>query len=101
MTALYYLTITLFILLSAFICLIVLIQENKSSGLGAAFGGADAGSSLLGTSTNDFLKKTTTYMAIAFVSLCILLSFWTASLGSKKSPARDLGIEEVQTKSSQ
>ncbi len=95
MTALYYLTLSLFIGLSGLICLVVLIQENKSAGLGAAFGGADSGSSLLGTSTPQFLKSLTAGLAIIFMALCVLLSFWTASLGDSRAAAREVMIEET------
>ena len=47
MTFLYYLSIVLFVFLSTILCLVILVQESKSMGLGASFGG-DAGESLFG-----------------------------------------------------
>ena len=49
-------TLFLFIGLCALLCFVILIQESKSLGLGASFGG-DAGDSLFGTSTASVLKK--------------------------------------------
>lgn len=83
MIFLYYFVIFIFLLLSALLCLVVLVQESKSMGLGASFGG-DSSSSLFGTSTADVLKKITAWLALIFVSLCIVLSLWTSTLSEKK-----------------
>lgn len=80
---LYFAAITLFILLSIVLCFVILIQESKSSGLGASFGGA-ASDSLFGTSTADVLKTFTAWLAVVFFASCIILSLWTASLGRSK-----------------
>ena len=79
---LFHLTIFFFVGLCGLLCLLVLIQESKSLGLGASFGG-DPGESLFGTSTADVLKKFTAWIACAFVVACVLLSIWSESLGSK------------------
>ena len=92
MTIIYYLSIFLFMLLCVLLCLVILVQESKSMGLGASFGG-DPGESLFGTSTATVLKKFTAYLAIIFVISCVLLSIWSSSMGSSKAPA-PLTIEE-------
>ncbi|MCI0382090.1 MAG: preprotein translocase subunit SecG [Chlamydiae bacterium] len=84
MTVLYYLAIFIFMILSPILCLVILVQESKSMGLGASFGG-EAGESLFGTSTAAVLKKITAYLAIIFISFCIILSVWTKSMGKPKS----------------
>lgn len=71
-------------LLCVVLCFVVLIQESKSSGLGASFGG-EASDSLFGTSTADVLKKFTGWLAVIFFVSCVLLSLWTASLGRAKA----------------
>lgn len=86
MTFLYYLSIVLFVFLSTILCLVILVQESKSMGLGASFGG-DAGESLFGTSTASVLKKFTAYLATIFVIACILLSIWSSVKGKPKLPA--------------
>lgn len=83
-TFLYFLTIALFMILCTLLCFVVLIQESKSTGLGASFGG-EGGDSLFGTSTADVLKKFTAYLAVIFLVACVLLSLWTASLGRSRS----------------
>ncbi len=88
MAILFYLFVFLFIALSAILCLVILIQESKTMGLGASFGG-DASTSMFGTSTADVLKKFTAYLAATFLISCFILSLWSASLGrsSQKGPA--------------
>jgi len=81
MSLLYSLSIFLYLFICFLLCLIVLIQEGKSGNLGASFGGGDSGDSLFGTSTPEIVKKFTGYLAILFVAVCLLLSFWTAKLG--------------------
>lgn len=82
-TFLYFLTITLFMLLCVVICFVVLIQESKSTGLGASFGG-DSGDSLFGTSTADVLKTFTAWLAVIFLITCVLLSLWTTNMERSK-----------------
>lgn len=84
MTFLYFTTITLFMILCAMICFVVLIQESKTTGLGASFGG-EGSDSLFGTSTADVLKKFTGWLAIIFLVVCVLLSLWTASMGRTRA----------------
>lgn len=93
MSVLFYLTIFAFMGLCGLLCLLVLVQESKSLGLGASFGG-DPGESLFGTSTADVLKKFTAWIACAFVIGCVLLSIWSESIGTKATSV-PFTIEEV------
>ena len=86
MTILFYILIFLFLLLSVILCFVILIQEAKSLGLGASFGG-DTSDSLFGTSTAEVLKKFTAILSGAFLIGCLLLSLWSASLGRKTERA--------------
>lgn len=97
MSFIFYLSLFVFIGLCALLCLVILIQESKSLGLGASFGG-DAGDSLFGTSTADVLKKFTAYLAVIFAISCILLSLWTGAMGRKQDRLIPPTIEEVETK---
>jgi preprotein translocase subunit SecG len=94
MTILYYLFLFLFLLVSVILCFVILIQESKSSGLGASFGG-DAGDSLFGTSTPEILKKITAWLSVIFLAGCILLSSWTGVMGRSKTPARP-NVETIE-----
>jgi preprotein translocase subunit SecG len=96
MTALYYLFLILFILTSVILCFLILIQESKSSGLGATFGG-ESSESLFGTSTPEVLKKITTYFAVIFLSGCVILSLWTSALGRPRQPSSTLNTEVIDS----
>lgn len=83
MMFLYFLSLAFFIILCILLCFIILIQESKSSGLGASFGG-EASESLFGTSTADVLKKITAWLSAIFFGACLLLSLWTSAMGPAK-----------------
>lgn len=95
MSFIFYLAIFLFIGLCALLCLVILIQESKSLGLGASFGG-DPGESVFGTSTAAVLKKFTAYLAIIFMAACLILSLWTSSMARSKARVIPTSIEDVQ-----
>jgi preprotein translocase subunit SecG len=78
MAVLYYFSIILFLILCLILTVVVLIQESKSSGLGASFGG-DSGDSLFGVSTPQVLKVFTGWLAAVFMISCVVLSFWTSA----------------------
>lgn len=82
MTTLFYIFLFMFVLLSTLLCFVILIQEAKSLGLGASFGG-DNSDSLFGTSTAEVLKKFTAYLSGVFLIGCLLLSLLSASLGRR------------------
>lgn len=97
MTFLYFFAITLFLLLCGVLIFVILIQESKSTGLGASFGG-DASESVFGTSTAEVLKKFTAGLAVAFITACLFLSFWTGSLARHSTSAPVAIIEAPQGK---
>jgi len=92
---LFYIAIFLFIALSGVLSLVILVQESKSLGLGASFGG-DAGDSLFGTSTAAVLKKFTAYLAAAFMIICVLLSIWSSAIGETRMQEELPAIEEFR-----
>ena len=96
MAFLYFFTIALFMILCILLCSVILMQESKSSGLGASFGG-EASESLFGTSTADVLKKFTAWLAFIFFVACILLSLWTTSLGRSQTMAPAFTMEHIES----
>jgi preprotein translocase subunit SecG len=102
MTFFFYLLLFLFLLLSIVLCFVILIQEAKSLGLGASFGG-DTSDSLFGTSTADVLKKFTAVVSGAFLIGCLLISLWSASLGRRahQTPSFPVEVEQTQPESPQ
>lgn len=96
MTFIYFLAITLFLLLSALLCLVILMQESKSTGLGASFGG-DASESVFGTATADVLKKFTAWLVLIFLASCVILSLWTQALARSKTSAAPFTMENIES----
>lgn len=75
---LYIATLFIFLFFSLLLCMIVLAQESKATGMGAAFG-AETTSSLFGGSSAQILQKITGWSALVFLSLCLFFSAWTSS----------------------
>jgi preprotein translocase subunit SecG len=96
MTFFFYILLFLFLLLSIILCFVILIQEAKSLGLGASFGG-DTSDSLFGTSTADVLKKFTAVVSGAFLIGCLVISLWSASLGRRAHQKPSFPVEVEQT----
>lgn len=95
MTFLYFFTIAVFMVVCVLLCSVILMQESKSSGLGASFGG-EARDSIFGTGTADVLKKFTGWLAFIFLLSCILLSLWTTALGRTKTNAPAFTMEHIE-----
>lgn len=93
MTFIYIFSLILFMMLCAVLCFVILIQESKSSGLGASFGG-DSSDSLFGTSTADVLKKFTGWLAVVFLASCVLLSLWTSAMG--RAPVQEVERSQIE-----
>ncbi len=95
MSFIFYMFVFLFLFLCVLTTFVILIQESKSMGLGASFGG-DSSDSLFGTSTADVLKKFTAYLVVIFMAGCLILSLWTSALGRSKQSSMPTVIEEVE-----
>jgi preprotein translocase subunit SecG len=95
MNFVFYLALFLFLGLSVLLCLAILVQESKTLGLGASFGG-DAGESLFGTSTADVLKKFTAWLGVIFIIACVILSFWSSAVAKPQSSVPAISVEETQ-----
>jgi preprotein translocase subunit SecG len=67
------LCLALFVLVSALMMLVILMQRPKSEGLGAAFGGAVT-ENIFGAQTTNVLVKFTTWLAGIFFGLSLVLS---------------------------
>ncbi|MBW0434187.1 preprotein translocase subunit SecG [Leptospira yasudae] len=74
--------LTLFVFVSLFLVLLVMIQTGKGGGL---LGGGSS-QSVFGSSTADVLTKATRVTAILFIILSLLLSFLFAKKEDKLMP---------------
>jgi preprotein translocase subunit SecG len=62
--------------------IVVLLQSSKGGGLAGAFGGGGGQTMFGGQETATFLSRTTTYLAIAFMVLSLLLAVLSGRRGS-------------------
>jgi preprotein translocase subunit SecG len=95
-TFLFYLTITLFIIVCLFMVLLILIQKGRGGGLASAFGGA-GGNTAFGSKTGDVLTWATSVVFGVFVLLAVVLNLFanarhdaaaaTASNAANTTPA--------------
>ena len=95
-TFLFYLTITLFIIVCLFMILLILIQKGRGGGLASAFGGA-GGNTAFGSKTGDVLTWATSVVFGVFVVLAVALNLFanarhqaaaTAAVTTPAAPAR-------------
>lgn len=70
--------IAVHVLVCFVLILVVLLQSSKGGGLAGAFGGAGGQTMFGGQETATFLSKATTYLAIGFMVLSLLLAFLSA-----------------------
>ena len=87
-------TITLFIIVSVFLILLILIQKGRGGGLASAFGGA-GGNTAFGSKTGDVLTWATSIVFGIFLLLGIGLNLLarssTADPGTPNVPAETSG----------
>jgi len=75
---LFNLLIGLHVLVCLVLILVVLLQSSKGSGLAGAFGGAGGQTMFGGQETATFLSRLTTYLAVLFMVLSLVLAFMSA-----------------------
>ena len=80
--------IAVHVIVCVLIVLVVLMQRPRSEGLGAAFGGGMT-ENLFGAQTTHVLAKVTTWLAIAFFSITLLLSILTAKSAGAKTAIQE------------
>jgi len=92
---LFYLTITLFIIVCLFMILLILIQKGRGGGLASAFGGA-GGNTAFGSKTGDVLTWATSVVFGVFLLLAVALNLFanarhdatTTATNTRTVPAR-------------
>ena len=91
----YPVVITLTVIVSLLMIGVVLIQKSKGGGLSSQFGGANQ---VMGVRrTNDFIEKTTWYLAGAMAVLCILgVFFMPRNLIQSASRVTPQAVEQTQ-----
>lgn len=91
---LFNLLIALHVVVCVVLILVVLLQSSKGGGLAGAFGGGGGQTMFGGQETATFLSKATTYLAVSFMVLSLVLAFLSARRTSPGS--RSLVREAAQ-----
>ncbi len=78
----FFICLSVFLIFCFLMTTIILLQEGKTLGLGASFGG-DASNSMFGTSTADVLKSITAWMIGIFMFFSLFLSVWSSAAPKK------------------
>ena len=81
---LYNLVLAVHVIVCLVLIVVVLMQSSKGGGLAGAFGGGGDQTVFGGHETATFLSKATTYLAVLFMVLSLLLAFMT----SKRTESR-------------
>lgn len=84
MTILMPILVTLHVLVCILMVIVVLMQRPRSEGLGSAFGGGIT-DNVFGSQTTTVLARFTSWMAIGFFAITLLLSILTAKASSGKT----------------
>jgi preprotein translocase subunit SecG len=71
----YTLFIALFVFVAILMVVTILMQSAKGGGLAASFGGAGASGVLGPRGAANFLQKATTFLAITYGLLCLIIGF--------------------------
>lgn len=82
--------LTVFIVVQLVLIGLILVQRSKGGGLSGAFGGGGGSDTFLGAIQNKEIVKVTTYLAVGFVFLAILLDFIPP--GRRSSEVEELSV---------
>ncbi len=75
------------IVVGVFLTIVVLMQASKGGGLAGSFGGGNIGTVFGVRRTSDFLSKTTTILAIAFMVLALFINKVVLPKGDQVAPS--------------
>jgi preprotein translocase subunit SecG len=93
----YYLIITVHIIVCFFIILVVLLQSGKSGDITAAFGGQGSQTAFGPRGAATALSKATTWSAVAFMLTSITLSIYASKRGGPSSVLQGVKTQPVKT----
>ncbi len=80
----YNIVLTFHVLTCIVLIVVVLMQSSKGGGLAGAFGGGGDQTVFGGHETATFLSKATTYLAVAFMLVSLLLAFLASNRGDAR-----------------
>jgi preprotein translocase subunit SecG len=80
----YNIVLTFHVLACVALIVVVLMQSSKGGGLAGAFGGGGDQTVFGGHETATFLSRATTYLAVIFMLLSLVLAFLAANRGAAR-----------------
>src|SRR5881394_2963078 len=89
MIAFLYVIDILFILLSLFLILLVLIQKGRGGGLSSAFGGGAGGHTAFGSKTGDVLTWATSIVFGVFLLLAVAANLVFSKVNKEANPTAE------------
>lgn len=75
------------VLVSVLLMVVVLMQSSKGGGLAGSFGGSNIGTVFGVRRTSDFLSKSTTILATAFLVLALFINMVVLPRGDRTAPS--------------
>ena len=94
---LYQILIVVYLIVAACLVGLVLIQQGKGADMGASFGAGSSATIFGSSGSGNFLTKATTWLAIAFFSISLVLGNLTANRIKSNDEFDDLTIKAEQT----
>ncbi len=96
---LYKLLLGIHVIVCFALILVVLLQSSKGGGLAGAFGGGGGGQTMFGgQETATFLSKATTYLAVVFMVLSLVLALLSGDRGgSTESVIRNAAQSQINS----
>ena len=93
---LYNLLLGIHVIVCLVLIIVVLLQSSKGGGLAGAFGGGGGQTMFGGGETATFLSRMTTYLAVAFMVLSLMLAFLSAQQkgAAPRSVVRDAAQQQ-------
>jgi len=94
----YSLLIFIFLVICFALVIVILLQSSKGGGLAGTFGGSDMGAVFGGRGAANFLSKATTWLAVGFLALSLIISL--INKGETKTATKSLVQQEQQKRAS-
>lgn len=94
---LYQILIVVYLIVACCLIGLVLIQQGKGADMGASFGAGSSATIFGSSGSGNFLTKTTTWLAIAFFGISLVLGNLTANRVKSNDEFDDLSIPVEQT----
>ena len=93
---LYQVLIVVYLIVALCLIGLVLIQQGKGADMGASFGAGSSATIFGSSGSGNFLTKTTTYLAIAFFVISLILGNLTANLVKSGADFDNLSVPAGQ-----